>query len=233
MSTFLSKILKLLTYIFKLIAQEFSKLSFASRGGRSATDRIEPQDVITDIVEVFLPTRIFFIFNILAFIVFIILPQGKDVILIVIEDASRFHFGSLLSLLCGVAVWAVLAEFGARYKIYISDNSGKSLTANRVNFRKQLQKFFSMVYLLLPYLFVLLSAIIVTIRDADLFKLNWAVEWLLPLLIILLIITAAGVAIFYLDDGFNKKFKESEKWKWAARFFKLPANEENWANKLY
>ncbi|HMH23266.1 MAG TPA: hypothetical protein VK563_15885 [Puia sp.] len=233
----ITRLLDILLYIFRLVGIEIRKLQFASRGPEPK-DSIAISDKVTDFMEVFKPTRLFFVFNILAGVIFLALPQGKDVVLIVIEDLSAFHFGSLLSLLVGVAGWAVLAEFGARYKIYISDNSGKSLSGSRVNYRKQLQRFFSMVYLLLPFLVVLLGVVTVTLSNLHVLdggseKSFWSVAWPFSTVIILLILVSAGLARFYLDDGFNVRFRKDPSWKWAVDFFKLPKEEEDWANKLY
>ena len=108
------QILKVLFYLFILIAAEFRKLGFIGRGKMNEAgefpDQIWTEDKITDILEVFKPTRVFFVFNILAFIIFILLPQGQDVIFIVIEDLSKFRPWSLISLLFGITGWSVLAE---------------------------------------------------------------------------------------------------------------------------
>ncbi len=221
-------------YIFRLIRFEIKKLSFTTSETKLG-EKISPQDKISDFIEVFKPTRVFFVFNLLAFIVFLSLPQGRDIILVVVEGISHFRIGPLFSLLIGVSGWSVISEFGARYKTYITDNSGKSLTGNRVNYRKQLQKFFSMMYLFLPFIAVFLGVSIVTFKSSSIFieddGFNWGV--ILPYAVVMaaLLLTASFLARFYLDGKWIKKFQKKK--SWAARLFKLPEGELNWLNKLY
>ncbi len=224
--------------IFSLVGSELTKLRFISRGHynpdtQKYEDSISDQERMTDILEVFKPTRVFFLFNVVSFIIFVLLPQGKDVILLVVEDLSKFKFTSLLSLLVGVAGWAILAEFGARYKIYISDNSGKSLSGPRVCYRKQLQKFFSLWYLLMPYFVVLLSVIVVTLNNIAIQNWNIYILWPFAILMILLILSAKGLSVFYLDRSWINRFTSSSSWKGWSSFLKLPPEEAIWLNKLY
>ena len=209
---------KLVFYIFRLISFAVKRMNFAGKG-------IPVEDKFTDFIEIFRSTRIYFLFNILALLVFILLPQGKDVILIVIEDLSNFHPGSLISLLIGLTGWSVVSEFGARYKIYITDNSGKSLSDERVNFRQEAQKITSTLYLLLPVLIVMLSVIIVSAGSIKTW--SWHEIWPFVTVMILLFLTFAGLSKFYLDEEYIDELRQGNFW------FKVRKVELDWVNKLY
>ncbi|MEP6514533.1 MAG: hypothetical protein ABJA79_11730, partial [Parafilimonas sp.] len=219
---FLNQIQKIFVNIFSYL---FRLLSFAVRRLRFVGKDIPVEDKVSDFIEIFKSTRLFFVFNLLALFVFIALPQGKDVILITIEDLSNFHFGSLISLLVGLIGWSVISEFGARYKIYVTDNSGRSLSDERVNYRKEAQKFVSTFYLLLPTLIVMLSVITVSFNTIK--SWHWPYIWPFVLVVVLLILTFAGLSRFYLDDEYIDKLRNKKAW------FKVSAKELKWVNKLY
>ena len=156
---------------------------------------------------------------------FVELPQGKDIILLVIENLSKFDFRSLVSLLVGLIIWSVISEFGARYKIYVTDNSGISLTDERVNFRKEAQRTISTIYLLLPVSIVILSVIIVSFINIKDWKL--IIKWPFLIVVILLVLTFAFLTKFYLDDAYIARLRNSKAW------FKVSYKELEWVNKLY
>jgi ABC-type multidrug transport system fused ATPase/permease subunit len=82
--------------------------------------------------------------------VFLLLPQGRDTLLLVVENLSTFNFWPLFFLLLGIATWSMVSELSVRYAIYISDNSGKNLSDDRVTWRKTVQKLLAAAFLLWP-----------------------------------------------------------------------------------
>ena len=103
----------------------------------------------------------FLILNVLALLVFIALPQGKDILLIIVEEVSiQFRFGNLIFLLFGVTLWAIVSEYGTRYAIYVTDISAKSISDKRVIWRKAVQKAVAQLFLMLPFITVLTGFII-------------------------------------------------------------------------
>jgi hypothetical protein len=211
-------LLGIFLYIFRLTSFAFRRLRFAGRG-------VAFEEKISDFFDIFKTTLIFFLFNLLALFVFTLLPQGKDVILIVIEDLSNFYIGSLISLLVGLLCWCIISEFGVRYKIYVTDNSGLSLTDERVSFRKEAQRFVSSIYLLLPVVIVMLSVIVVSFNSVP----DWQWHDILPfaVVVILLILIFALLSKFYLDSFYINKLREKKVW------YKVRDVELNWANKLF
>jgi hypothetical protein len=144
---------------------------------------------------------------------------------VVIEDLSEVQPLSTVSLLFGLTGWCLVSEFGARYKIYVSDNSGLLLTNERVNFRKEAQKFVSTVYLLLPIIIVMLSVIIVSFSSVK----QWKTHDVLPfaVLLFLLVLLFAALSKYYLDDFYIGKLRKKKVW------YKVSAEELRWANKLF
>ncbi len=205
-------------YIFKLTSFSIRKLRFVGRG-------VAFEDKVQDFFEIFKTTLLFFLFNILAFFVFTVLPQGKDILLIVVEDLSDFNIWSLVSLILGLLGWCIISEFGARYKIYVTDNSGLSLTDERVNFRKEAQKFVSSIYLLLPVVIVMLSFIVVSFNSIKIW--HWHYIWPFAIVLILLLLCFALLSRFYLDSFYITKLREKRVW------YKVRDVELSWADKLY
>ncbi len=89
--------------------------------------------------------------------IFLLLPQGRDTILLVVENLSAWNFWPLFFLLLGIVVWSMVSELSVRYAIYISDNSGKNLTDDRVTWRKTVQKLLAAIFLLWPSFIVFVS----------------------------------------------------------------------------
>jgi Patatin-like phospholipase len=88
-------------------------------------------------------------------LIFLLLPQGRDTLVVVIENMTDYNFYSLIFLLAGVFFWGIASELSVRYSIYISDNSGKNLSDARVMFRKTSQKLLAAAFLLWPYFMVM------------------------------------------------------------------------------
>jgi hypothetical protein len=82
--------------------------------------------------------------------IFLLLPQGRDTLLLVVENLSAWNFWPLIFLLLGIAAWSMVSELSVRYAIYISDNSGKNLSDDRVMWRKTVQKLLAAIFLLWP-----------------------------------------------------------------------------------
>ena len=89
--------------------------------------------------------------------IFLLLPQGRDTLLLVVENLSTFNFLPIFFLLLGIAAWSMVSELSVRYAIYISDNSGKNLSDDRVAWRKTVQKLLAAAFLLWPPFIVFVS----------------------------------------------------------------------------
>ena len=125
---------------------------------------------VRDFVSVLRSCGVFAVLNFLALLVFTFLPQGKDVLLMVVEDigVKPHRFGNLICLLIGVFIWSIVSEFGSRYAIYVTDNSGRSLSDERVRWRKAVQDAIAQIFLILPYVILLLGFVINYLGDSTL-----------------------------------------------------------------
>lgn len=123
---------------------------------------------LTDFFSVLRGLGFFLVLEVIAILAFLILPQGRDTVLMVSENLNTFHLTSstflhltsFIFLLGGVFLWSITSEFGARYAIYVTDNSGKSLSDERVQWRKSLQKAMAAAFLLLPSLVVMAAILL-------------------------------------------------------------------------
>jgi hypothetical protein len=91
--------------------------------------------------------------------IFLLLPQGRDTLLLVVENLSAWNFWPLIFLMLGITAWSMVSELSVRYAIYISDNSGKNLSDDRVMWRKTVQKLLAAIFLLWPSFIVFVGMI--------------------------------------------------------------------------
>jgi len=91
--------------------------------------------------------------------IFLLLPQGRDTLLLVVENLSAWNFWPLIFLMLGITAWSMVSELSVRYAIYISDNSGKNLSDDRVMWRKTVQKLLAAIFLLWPSFIVFVGMV--------------------------------------------------------------------------
>ncbi len=162
----------------------------------SARGSIPSNDLIKDTLSTLLSAGMMLVLNVVALAVFIVLPQGRDVLLIVSEDITDGKVGSLLWLAFGTLVWSLFSEFGMRYAIYVTDNSGASLSEARVNWRRKLQIVISDVFIILPFLTLILGMIFNRpVNDLIANTKNWYIGLWAPVVLLYLLMT--GVAHIY------------------------------------
>jgi len=77
-----------------------------------AKSDIQLRYLISDFLSVLRSAGMFTFFNLVALIVFTVMPQGKDILLIIAEDILQYHFGNLIWLLIGVVFWSIVSEYG-------------------------------------------------------------------------------------------------------------------------
>ncbi len=126
--------------------------------------------------------------------------------------------GNLFFLLLGVSLWSIVSEFGTRYSIYVSDNSGKSLSDERVNWRKTVQNVIADLFLMLPFFIVFIGFAIQYFQDNSISdKTQKNIGFGIPILLLYIVFNI--IARFY--------FTPSRKHRM------LPIHEWDWCNKLY
>jgi hypothetical protein len=112
---------------------------------------------VMDFLFVMRGMAMFLFLNLLGFVFFVSLTQGTDLLTSIMEDSKESYFGTITWVVLGVFFWSVVAEFGARYSMNVTDNSGKTLTDERVEWRKLLQTFFARFFLFLPPLTMIIG----------------------------------------------------------------------------
>lgn len=230
----LKKVIAFLGFLFGHFASVYKDLSKASDG-------IPFRELFNDFLNVLRSSGMFLVLNIGALLVFISLPQGKDILLIIVEEVgSQYNFGNLIFLLFGILLWAVVSEYGSRYAIYVTDNSGKSISDKRVHWRKAVEKAVAQVFLMLPFITVLTGLIINYINDNTSTGMAKYIGYGVPTACIYLLLTV--VAQFYFDKDRRIKWRElldkdkngeEQNISSFRRLSILPTDELNWCNKLF
>lgn len=193
-----------------------------------AKDGIALNNLTTDFLTTISSAGIMLLFNAFGFVTFIFLPQGRDVLRIIAEDVAEFRWGNLIWLLIGTLIWGLFSEFGVRYAIYVTDNSGNNLSDARVKWRKALQNAIADFFLILPFLIIITGLIknhtLENITSSiQVEHINTSLGFLLPLTSIYLLLCV--VSYLYFDED------KANKIKWWQKFI-LTGKEKEWTEKL-
>lgn len=133
-------------------------LSEITKEVRAAARPVPFKYKVTDTWAVLRNSGSYLVFALLAIIIFWALPQGQDLMYILVDswtdsNKRRFIF-YLLFLVIALCGWSLCTEFGSRYAMYVSDNSGHSISSERVTFRKAITKLAAVAYLILPFVII-------------------------------------------------------------------------------
>jgi hypothetical protein len=165
----------------------------------------------------------------LAGVLFVLLPQGRDTLLLVVEKMAGGNYIPLMFLLIALVIWSLFSELGVRYAINISDNSGMNLSDDRVDWRKFVQRLLSAFFLLWPpllliggFLWCMIAADYITSQSGPFYF----IFCIICLSLIILILS------FLYFHKFGKAAPGRPKHTLFGRR-SLPPEEQRWANKLY
>lgn len=162
------------------------------------------------------------VFHCLAIIAFLFLPQGTDVLLLLLENS--FQVGNpitLLFLIIAVFFWSISSEFCCRMLLYMTDNSGHSLSIASVQSRKSLQVQLAKFCLYAPILILGIGLVKAYVQNQSDSGFSLAV-----LLILIALLTASCWLLFQLYHA-KRKIPIFRKW------MRLSAKEAYWTGKLY
>jgi len=185
---------------------------------------------LTDLLAVLRSTGFFLLFVVLAIFVFLLISPGRDALLIVIEDIHDYHIWSLLSLLTGIFVWSIISEFGVRYSIYVTDNSGKSLSAERVEWRKFLQRLVAGGCLMLPSVLIIIALIVIQITEPSVRNDDMWIPLVITVLLVYWMLSILTNLYFHTYESYRKQRVEK---KWFLSSTKLSPHEIYWTSKIY
>lgn len=162
------------------------------------------------------------VFHSLATIAFLFLPQGTDVLLLLLENSFQVgNPSTLFFLLMGVLFWSISSEFCCRMLLYMTDNSGHSLSIASVQSRKSLQVQLAKFCLYAPILILGIGLVKAYFQNQSDSGFPLAV-----LLMLICLLTAACWLLFQLYHA-KRKFPLFRKW------MRLSAKEAFWTGKLY
>lgn len=173
------------------------------------------------------------LFDLLAVFAFIAVPQGTDTMLSVAEDLGNTNKNSLSTtiwLFGSLFFWSIAAKFCAALLISLSDNSGRTLPAHRVDARKKIQKAAVFVSLLLPSFILFIGFTIVwTANYDDLSRMNGSRSVITGIIVIMVLIVIMAFLLWKLHYRWLHKLA---KHKWL-RWLVITGREKEWSEKLY
>jgi len=184
--------------------------------------------LVQDVLSVLQKVGFFVLFAVLASVIFIVLPQGIDTLLVVIEEVFKGYPEKFIALLAALFVWSILSEFGIRYAIYVSDNSGKSMSDKRVAWKKAVQRIIAGSCLLWPTVLIAISLAISYSRHKDHHSIGWS--YVLAFFCLYVLFCILTNMYFYKTEKDNPGFLEN---RFILAPERLPAREGRWLSKLY
>ncbi|OYZ52443.1 MAG: hypothetical protein B7Y15_02670 [Bacteroidetes bacterium 24-39-8] len=162
------------------------------------------------------------VFHFIAIIAFLFLPQGTDVLLLLLENSFQVgNPSALFILLLGVLFWSISSEFCCRMLLYMTDNSGHSLSIASVQSRKWLQVQLAKFCLYAPIFILGIGLVKAYFQNQSDSGFQLAV-----LLMLISLLTAECWLLFQLYHA-KRKIPLFRKW------MRLSAKEAFWTGKLY
>ena len=140
--------------------------------------------------------------HLIALYSFLLLPQGTDMILSILEPKTFIsNTISIALLLIAIFWWSISSEFCTRLLIYMTDNSGHSLSPDRVVLRKSIQKLIAQLFLYFPLLLISLAFIKTYFQNLSDISNYW---WMLLLILLMICMLISLLHYLYQPDQRNK-----------------------------
>ena len=134
----------------------------------------------------------------LALFAFLLIPQGTDMLLSILEPKSFFSNAiPIIFILIAVFWWSISSEFCTRFLIYMTDNSGHSLSPERVTLRKSNQRSIAKFFLYFPCVLVAIAFIKAYFQNLSDIGTSW---WILFLIVIAIILMIFLLKTIYTPD---------------------------------
>ncbi|UPK68415.1 hypothetical protein [Chitinophaga filiformis] len=182
----------------------------------------------SDLIIVLRGIWILLIFDLAAFFLFVKTTQGADVILCMIEDLGNAPVQPLTFIFLQAAMlfWAISSELTCRWMVYLTDNSGKSLSRDRVEQRKSIQRRVANVSLFYP--FIVFGIAMLTVVFSGNVKLNNGEYRAVAGILFTSLVLVAGLYVLYISSILSS-WSEKRPFSW----FVPTGNELVWSKKLY
>ena len=162
------------------------------------------------------------LFHFIAILAFLFLPQGTDIFLLLLENS--FQVGNPLTLffiIISVFFWSISSEFCCRMHLYMTDNSGHSLSVASVKSRKALQVGLAKSCVYIPVLILAIGFIKAYFQNQS--------DSHFPLVVLIVVLLLLSGLIWLLYQLYQAKRKYSIFRNWM----RLSAKEAYWTGKLY
>jgi hypothetical protein len=186
-----------------------------------------------DLVAVLKGLWFLVLFDLLAVLAFIAVPQGTDTMLSIAEDLGNTKANSLgttIWLFGSLFFWSIASKFCTGMLISLSDNSGRTLPLHRVDARKKIQKAASFVSLLLPSFILFVGFMIVwMVNHDDLSGMKESGNVITGILVIMAFIVVMAVVLWKLLYSWLHKLAKYKGLRWLV----ITGREKEWSEKLY
>jgi hypothetical protein len=188
---------------------------------------------VRDALAVLRSLWLLLLFDLFAIFAFLKASQGTDVLVSIAEDlAYSFKhltsWGPLFWLLVTLIFWSIAAEFCSRFIIYLTDNSGRSLAPQRVEFRKNIQKYISRFSLFLPMVLMILAFLKALSSNSKDFN-TAEIKVAFIIIIVLILFEIFIVYKLYIGNGIVNLSRKYKRFQWLA----ISPEENIWVRKLY
>lgn len=185
--------------------------------------------LVSDLVSICLSIGFVIIPSLLFGLCLLVVPQGRDAFLLVIEKMIDGYFQQFFFLLFSICCWAYASELGVRYAIAVSDNSGLNLSEQRVRWRKAVQRMLAAFFLIFPFLVVLFEMVRLLFLAT---YISWIERgfYIGMALLILILLFSAVLYLYFVKIG---DYGPGRPQRTLLGKRSLPATEQSWLNKLY
>jgi hypothetical protein len=171
-------------------------------------------------------------FDVIALFAFLLIAQGQDMLLVILENTGKgVQLGQLAGLLAALFCWCVSAEFGARMLVYLTDNSGRSLSLQRVKDRKDFQGYVARCALFFP-LVLMLAALVKVYCGNQAAMAQYHLASIGPATgVVLVLVLLEGLFLWWLYPGGLIR-RLAAKYRWL-NWILFNGEGRDWAEKLY
>ena len=160
----------------------------------------------------------------LAFFAFILMPQGTDMLLSILEPTLFFsNTIPIILIIIAIFCWSISSEFCTRFLIYMTDNSGHRLSPERVSMRKLNQKRIAQFFLYFPGILVAIAFVKAYFQNISDISNSW---WILFLIILAIVLLIFLLKYLYKPDRKNRR-------PVIFHWMHLSDEEKLWTSKLY
>lgn len=180
--------------------------------------------ILRDLLFVLRGLWLLLLINLLALFAFLLIPQGTDMLLSILEPKTFLtNTASIFFIVISLFCWSVSSEYCSRFLIYMTDNSGHSLSIERIVLRKYIQKLLAGFFLYYPSALVLIAFMKAFFQNFSDIGTSW---WILTAIIFVIALLVRLLLYLYKT---NRPRKNGRLFNWMH----LSKAEIFWTSKLF